>query len=348
MMKQPTNPNRLQKKLIPVEVHKSKLAKQKVVIVSPALASANNGNWQTAKRYLQLLKPYFRVRIVSEWDGEKSDDVLIALHARRSHSSISAWHALHGSNGLIVVLTGTDLYRDIKHDQQAQHSLEFASRLIVLQKMGLDELPAPWRTKAAVVFQSTSPRVTLSKTARCTRVVMVGHLREEKSPRTLFEAAALLAQQRDIFIQHIGAEHDQILATLARQTAARYSQYQFSGALSYKETRRQIQRAHVLVHTSEMEGGAHVLMEAICSGVPVIASRIAGNVGMLGEDYAGLFSWGDAKALAEMLIRFRNDCEFESLLKKQCALRAPLFSADHERKGLLTIIEDVISVQDMT
>ncbi len=247
----------------------------------------------------------------------------------------------------MVVLTGTDLYRDIQHDPQAQKSLELAARLVVLQSMGLDEIPEPLKAKASVVLQSTTPRVTLPKTKRCLRVVMVGHLREEKSPRTLFEAAALLAQQRDICIQHIGAEHDQVLASMAHQTAAQYSQYQFTGPLTYPETRRQIQRSHVLVHTSVMEGGAHVLMEAICSGVPVIASRIPGNMGMLGKDYAGLFPVGDAKSLADMLIRFRHDSEFVTLLKKQCALRAPLFSAEHERKGLLTIIESAMSARHL-
>jgi glycosyltransferase involved in cell wall biosynthesis len=96
-----------------------------------------------------------------------------------------------------------------------------------------------------------------------------------------------------------------------------------------------------------MEGGAHVIMEAVCSGVPVIASRIPGNMGMLGEDYAGLFPVGDAKALADMLIRFRHDATFEQLLKKQCALRAPLFSAEHERKGLLTIVQSVLSARHL-
>jgi hypothetical protein len=62
-------------------------------------------------------------------------------------------------------------------------------------------------------------------------------------------------------------------------------------------------------------------------------------MGMLGKDYAGLFPVGDAKALAEMLIRFRHDSEFVDLLKSQCALRAPLFSAEYEREGLLTIIK---------
>ena len=344
-MKQAPKTKELQKKFLHIKTLSEHSAKKTVVIVSPALASANNGNWQTAKRYGQFLKTHFRVRIVSEWDGSKSDDVLVALHARRSFSSIAAWHEMRGGNGLVVVLTGTDLYRDIKQDPQAQQSLEFANRLIVLQQLGIDELPEHLRSKSAVILQSTTPRVTLPKTARCLRVVMVGHLREEKSPRTLFEAVALLSQQRDVFIQHIGAEHDQLLASMAHQTAALYPQYRFTGAQTYPETRLQIQRSHVLVHTSVMEGGAHVLMEAICSGVPVIASCIPGNMGMLGEDYAGLFPVDNAKALAEMLIRFRHDSEFVHLLKLQCARRAPLFSAEYEREGLLTIIASVLSTR---
>ncbi|PHY07579.1 MAG: TIGR04348 family glycosyltransferase [Alcaligenaceae bacterium] len=313
-----------------------------VVIVSPALASANNGNWQTAKRYRQMLVGQFRVRLVSEWDGAESDAVLIALHARRSYPSIAAWHAARGSNGLVVVLTGTDLYRDIKQDAQAQQSLQWAARLVVLQATGLAELAAPLRKKTTVLLQSTTPRVTLPKAIGRVRAVMVGHLRPEKAPQTVFEAAALLAAQHEIDFRHIGGEHDLQLAQQARQTAQHYPQYQFMGELSHAATRSQIQRAHVLVHTSIMEGGAHVLMEAICSGVPVIASRIAGNIGMLGEDYAGLFEVGDAQGLATLLLKFKNEPIFATHLQKQCARRAPLFEPAHERSGLITIIENTL------
>ncbi|MDP4623449.1 MAG: TIGR04348 family glycosyltransferase, partial [Hydrogenophaga sp.] len=94
-----------------------------VVIVSPALADANNGNGQTARRWRGLLAPH-RVRIVQQWPDAQADgdDVMLALHARRSADSVQAWHDRHGPRGLGVVLTGTDLYRDIAHDPQAQRS----------------------------------------------------------------------------------------------------------------------------------------------------------------------------------------------------------------------------------
>ena len=316
--------------------------KLNVVIVSPALASANNGNWQTAKRYASMLSKNFSVRILQEWDGKRADDVLIALHARRSYPSISAWYAARGAKGLVVVLTGTDLYRDIKQDPQAQQSLQWAARLVVLQGAGLAELPAQLRDKAQVLFQSTTTRQTLPKTQRRMREVMVGHLRSEKSPQTFFEAAAILVTHNDIELRHIGGEHDLALAQQAHQTAAHHPNYQFLGARSHEQTRRYIQRSHVLVHASVMEGGAHVIMEAVCSGVPVLASRIAGNIGMLGEDYAGFFTVGDAYELADLLLKFRNEPTFVAQLQRQCAVRAPLFESAHERSGLITMVRNTI------
>jgi putative glycosyltransferase (TIGR04348 family) len=316
--------------------------KPQVVIVSPALASANNGNWQTAKRYANMLSKNFSVRILQEWDGDRTDDVLIALHARRSYPSIAAWHAARGSKGLVVVLTGTDLYRDIQQDPQAQQSLRWAARLVVLQTEGLAELTTGLRGKAQVLFQSTTTRKTLPKSKRRIRAVMVGHLRSEKSPQTFFEAAAVLATHPDIVLCHLGGEHDLALAQQAHQTAAQYPNYQFLGARSHEQTRRYIQRSDVLVHASVMEGGAHVIMEALCSGVPVLASRIPGNIGMLGDDYAGFFTVGDAYALASLLLKFRNEPAFVAQLKGQCAVRAPLFEPTRESSGLITIVQELL------
>lgn len=320
----------------------AQIRKPRVIIVSPALASANNGNWQTAKRYANMLATTCTVRIVKEWDGARTDDVLIALHARRSYSSIAAWYAQRGSEGLCVVLTGTDLYRDIKQDPQAQQSLAWAKSLIVLQPAGLAELPTKFQDKTRVLFQSTTSRQTLLKTNRHVRAVMVGHLRSEKSPQTFFDVAAFLAKRGDIELHHIGGEHDQALAQQAHDTATKYPNYRFLGARTHEQTRRYIQRSHVLVHPSVMEGGAHVIMEAVCSGVPVLSSRIAGNIGMLGEDYDGFFTTGDAHELARLLIRFREDASFAVQLQMQCAQRAYLFEAARERSGLITIVENLI------
>jgi putative glycosyltransferase (TIGR04348 family) len=311
-----------------------------IVIISPALQEANNGNWQTAKRWAQMLGKQHRTRIAKQWHPaeDASDQIMIALHARRSADSIAAWHAQHGSRRLIVALTGTDLYRDIQTDTQAQASLDAAGHLIVLQELGVRSLPKQHHAKTSVVFQSTTSLKTLVKTNQHLNAVMVGHLRDEKMPQTLFEAARLLKGDKAIRITHIGAGLDEKLAQDAIETEALCAGYTWARGLKHTQTRARIQRAHVLVHTSKMEGGAHVIMEAVCSGTPVIATRMDGNVGMLGEKYDGYFPMGDAAALAVLLRRCKNESAFLDHLSSQCALRAPLFSPEREQQTLLALI----------
>ncbi len=315
-----------------------------VVIVSPTLVEANNGNGQTARRWQRLLSPH-RVRIVQRWPDPLADgdEVMLALHARRSADSVQAWHHRRGQRGLGVVLTGTDLYRDIAQDPQAQRSLALAHSLVVLQGLGVQSLPSEHHAKARVIFQSTGTRQTLPKTSRHLRVVMVGHLREEKDPLTLMAAARLLPPDADVFIDHIGAALEPALGRAAQTTQVECPHYRWLGALSHAQTLRRIQRAHLLVHCSRMEGGAHVVMEAICSGTPVLASHIDGNVGLLGEDYAGYFEPGDAHALAQALMALRTQALALAQLKAQCALRAPLFAPSAERAALHRWVQDLHS-----
>jgi putative glycosyltransferase (TIGR04348 family) len=268
------------------------MSKPRIVIICPTPAASNNGNWHTASRWVAMLSPLFESIIVQDWQGEPFD-AMLALHARRSASSIARWAVAKGAAfdvpGLGVVLTGTDLYSDIQTDISAQASLDYAHRLIVLQECAPEALPRPMQDKARVIFQSTLAMAPALKTARHLRAVMVGHLREVKSPKTLFTVAQLLQDQSTIFIDHIGEALDARLGAQAVECAEQYPNYRYLGGLSHTATMRHIQRAHVLVHTSLVEGGAHVVMEAICSGTPVLASKIAGNVGMLGAKYAGEF-----------------------------------------------------------
>ncbi|MBP7423170.1 MAG: TIGR04348 family glycosyltransferase, partial [Sulfuritalea sp.] len=136
-----------------------------LVIVTPALRDANNGNWQTAQRWQRHLRDRYAVRIVRQWPSALAcdDAAMIALHARRSADSIAAWAAAYPERGLAVVLTGTDLYRDIAADPSAQRSLQLARTLVVLQEAGPAALDAGLRAKCRVIYQSTTPRKTLAK-----------------------------------------------------------------------------------------------------------------------------------------------------------------------------------------
>ncbi len=262
---------------------------------------------------------------------------MIALHARRSAPSIHAWAARQPDRPLVLVLTGTDLYRDIQNDESAMQSLLLATHLVVLQQAGLAALPADLLSKTRVIYQSASHLKFAVKPRANFKVVTAGHLRDEKDPLT-FIRAAVLCSPVNIGFTHIGNAPDSLLADAARQAAVAHHNYRWLGGLPRGQTRQHIKRAHVLVNTSVMEGGAHVLAEAVQSGTAVLASSISGNVGMLGADYAGYFEVGDAAGLAAMVQRCAEEPAFMAQLQHQCSERACLFEPALEKRLVLKLI----------
>ena len=265
---------------------------------------------------------------------------MLALHARRSAPAIAAWAAAWPHKPLIVVLTGTDLYRDIQTDTDAQQSLALATHLVVLQSAGLAALPQAWRGKTSVIYQSAAPLKSARKSQRTFKALMVGHLRDEKDPLTFMRAAANTRQAstHPIYFDQIGSGLDERIATAAQSTAQQAPHYRWLGGLPRAVTRQHIKRAHVLVNCSKMEGGAHVILEAVQSATPVLASYIDGNVGMLGADYAGYFETGNHTQLARLVQRCASEPAFLERLQSQCAQRAPLFAPALEKRRVLDLV----------
>jgi len=267
---------------------------------------------------------------------------MIALHARRSADSIAAFAERHPDRPLIVVLTGTDLYRDIRSDAAAQRSLQLATHLVVLQAQGLDELAPALRAKCHVIYQSAPRLKALPAPQRFLRVVQVAHLRDEKDPATYLRAAQRLHDRADIRFELIGDALDDALGQAARQTQATVPNFRWLGALPRADTRQHIRRAQLLVSTSRMEGGAHVILEAAQSGTAVLASDIPGNRGMLGPDYAGYFDLGDDAQLEQAMARARDEPGFLAGLRRQVQARAPLFEPAEEQRALLQLVQTAL------
>lgn len=309
------------------------LAKPVICIVTPATRSANNGNWRTAARWAAMLHDRYRVIVQTVWQGE-SADALIALHARRSAPSVAQFAAAARGRRIAVVLTGTDLYRDLPGSGEAIASLDRADRLVVLQEDALRMLEPRWQRKCAVIYQSAPLLAPRAKAAGRLACVVVGHLREEKDPATVFEAMARLPRELPITLRHIGAALDPKLAEAARALALRDPRYRYSGALPHGLARAAIHAAHVLVHPSIMEGGANVVVEAITSGTPVVASLISGNVGLLGKDYPGYFEARDASGLAARLVQALESRRYLASLRAACARRRARLRPEAEARSL--------------
>jgi putative glycosyltransferase (TIGR04348 family) len=326
----------------------------RVFIASPALRSANNGNWQTANRWSRFLRADYAVSVGAGWQpaGRRHEPpaCLIALHARRSAPTIASFAEACPERPLVVVLTGTDLYRDIRVDDSARHSLDLATHLVVLQPEGFAEIPVAHRAKCRVIYQSAlAPKTDVRAAHRRQTfdVVLVGHMRAEKDPYTPMRALERLPDDSHVRLIHIGRalEDEYWLAAQALQarTWPTVQRYVWHAGLPHGATLRHIAEADAMVISSVMEGGANVIIEAVNAGVPILASRIPGNVGMLGADYDGYFPPRDDAALARLLDQASRDPAFVNALLQQCARRAPLFAPAAEQKEVIGLVRDALA-----
>ena len=312
-----------------------------VCIACPAPRGSHKGNRVTAERWATLLRRAgHKVAVAEEWRGQ-SCDVLVALHARKSAPSIARFRRTHPEGALVVALTGTDLYRDLAVRPATRRSLDLASRVVALQPLALHELTGSVQAKTRVIYQSAEPpaaRVAPRRTAF--EVCVVGHLRTVKDPWRASLAARTLPGSSRVRVLHAGAALTPANARRARAEELRNPRYRWLGELPRGQVRKVIARSRLLVLSSHLEGGANVVSEAVVAGTPILASRIPGSVGLLGEDYTGFFAPGDTNGLTSLLHRAETEAAFLEDLAARCARLAPLFAPERERAAWKALLDE--------
>jgi putative glycosyltransferase (TIGR04348 family) len=308
-------------------------------IVTPAGPGSRKGNRVSALRWARLLRELGRrVHVQQSWQGECAD-VLIALHASRSAGAMADFRRRCRDARLVIMLTGTDVYGDLTG---AAEALRAADRIVVLQPLALRRLTPALRARGRVIYQSAAPPPTLpARSARTFDVAVLGHLREVKDPMRAAAAARGLPADSRIRVLHAG----EILETRFQEDVAKEERenprYRFLRNLPRGRALRLIARSHALVVSSLAEGGANVISEACVCGTPLLASRVDGNVGLLGEDYPGLFKPRDTAGLGRLLRRLEQDPAFARALRKHCLKLAPLFRPAREKAALRRLLAEL-------
>jgi len=313
----------------------------RLTIVTPYPLSANNGNWHTAARWARFLAGTYRVTVEQTWTGAPCD-LMIALHARRSARSIRKFANAHPDRPLVVVLTGTDLYHDLATSHEARRSLALATRLVVLNELGLRHLPREVRGKAEVILQSAPSLSPARKPKRHLAIAVAGHLRDEKNPRLVWTLLRRLPADLAVRIRHVGDALEPALGAQAARAARGDTRYRWLGGLPRARVRQIIRASHLLLHPSTIEGGAQVVIEAVTAHTAVLASRVDGNAGLLGEDYPGLFAANDADAALALILRAAGEPQFLRRLQSRCERRAPLFAPQRERAKLRHLVDNCL------
>ncbi len=314
-----------------------------IQLISPAKIDSRNGNRATAVRWRNILQRIgHKVSVAQEYLGQDVD-LMLALHAWRSATSVQLFAEKYPARPLIVALTGTDIYRFLNtHKQQTLKSLEYADLLIGLHANIKHSIPKQYHQKVHIIYQSTKAK-RLRKTHYKNNfdVCVAGHLRHEKDSLRPAYAVRSLPKHSNIQISHYGKAHTKNWERNARLEMAKNRRYQWYGEISQSLLQVKFSQADLLVLPSRMEGGANIISEAIMAGLPVITSNIEGSTGLLGDKYIGYFEVENTKQLKQMLLRCESDTKFYQTLVYQCKSRRYLFTPSREKSSWLKLLTEL-------
>lgn len=315
---------------------------QRIAIITPAARGSSSGNRVTALRWAGLLRQLGHcVTIATEWRNQAAD-VLITVHAVKSADSVLAASCDRPNIRIITLLAGTDIYPSFEPDETTTAALARANALIALQPRALNLLPEQLRKKSYTLVQSATA-VTSPRYQQFTAAV-IAHLRPIKQPHIAIQAAAMLAPKIDIQLILAGSQLDDDYGQSIKASVANTKRTKWVGALPRRETKELLASSHACILPSQVEGGANVISEAIAAGTPILCSAISGNLGLLGDDWPGMFPMGDAAALAKLLERMVTEKSFfDELCQRTQQLQAMVDPAI-ERQAWGEILQKISGV----
>jgi glycosyltransferase involved in cell wall biosynthesis len=135
--------------------------------------------------------------------------------------------------------------------------------------------------------------------------------------------------------------HDGRSSAKAIREMKQNPRYVWKGEVLGWQVRQELKRSHLMVISSRAEGGANVISEAVVAGVPVIASKIDGNVGLLGKNYRGYYPVGNTRELRKVILKAEKDKVFFQSLTKQCNSIKSKFTAEREQKSWAELISNI-------
>jgi glycosyltransferase involved in cell wall biosynthesis len=248
------------------------------------------------------------------------------VHAHFANHPAAAGFIIHRMTGISYSFTahGSDLHRD-RHMlcEKVAESAFVAAISNYNKELIVAECQGKYRDKVAVihcgvdteVFRLREEKTPYEKGEKPFMILCVGTLHEVKGQAFLIEACRELQENGiDFHCHFVGDGPDKSALTELADQAGLSEKIIFHGRQQQEKIAQLLQEADVLaapsVPTSDgrREGIPVVLMEAMSSGVPVVASNLSGIPELVVDGHTGLLAPPrDAAALADALERCYRD-----------------------------------------
>lgn len=305
----------------------------KIHIASPYPLGNAKGNTVTALRIASILRELGHEVSVNEgWQGEAAD-LLITLHAVKGAEAARLFSEAHPEGKVFLMFTGTDVYEQLPAGSEEGMALvKAADRLLIFHEGTRDAVPVDFHEKLRLIPVSLEiPEVRERRDETCFALSIIGHMRRVKDPFLAVQAVFSHPEWTHLRLWQIGEAMDEDMAQIAKAWESAEPRYRWLGGRSREEALSFIARSTGTVNSSLSEGGANAVIESMALGVPVLASDIPGNSGLLGADYPGLFEVENVEELATLIAEFYQNTEFRDDLSRRCRERSRLFTRVAEK-----------------
>lgn len=339
----------------------------KIALITPAPPRTDLGHDVTGRRWQTTLQDlghevdlgynYGEGEYIYEEEGDH--DVLIALGAANSGPAIEFFDEFFPDKPLIVAATGRDAYRRLPSDTDVHYNLERADAIVCFEQQAAGELTGDFGDTLYIIPPSFGA-LEEDRKARQTEdghqvpmadqpeaeannfwVAVLAHLNDDNDPLRAAKAAAGLPDESRIFINHVGRAEASDWEQQARRESQENSRYDWRGEVPRSEALAVLGGSDLLVTSAALASGPNTIVEAIGMGTPPLVSDIPGHVGLLGEEYPGLFKPGDTEALTSMMRRVERDNRFRRELGQALLERQANFEPDEERARWSHLLETI-------
>lgn len=190
----------------------------------------------------------------------------------------------------------------VQHDTQASHLLiNYGNKRVRKIPNGH---PAPERL----------PRTGATKKI----VLWLANVKPTKQPELFLKAVAHLRPKHDVHWVMIGESQLSPKALQQLQRSVHAAGIQYLGGLPHDTAAAWLDKAHLLVNTSRIEGFSNSFIEAWLRGVPVASLSSNPDQLLSGDEQLGICADGEITTLIAAIDRFLVDDEYHSQVSARC------------------------------
>ena len=178
-------------------------------------------------------------------------------------------------------------------------------------------------------------------------ILFVGRVASEKSIDTIIKALEIIKKRDNnkvkLLIVGNGPAMDE-LQQLTR-TLKVEKDVVFAGTVSNEEIQHYYKMAYLFTITSTSESFGIVIIEALASGIPVLAVRAPGAADILTDDLDGLLVDDDVEKFADALEKIIREPELREKLSKGALKTSEKYNIDTISERMLNLYREVIKIK---